>query len=47
MAGTTTGIVSTRRDDTVAQIARQAPPLTEARRARLAALLAKPKASGR
>ena len=33
------GIVTSRRDDTVAEIARQAPPLTEAVRARLALLL--------
>lgn len=33
------GIVSTRRDDVAAAIARQAPPLSEAQRARVAALL--------
>lgn len=40
------GIVATRRDDVVAEIARQAPPLTESTRARLALLL-KPTASER
>lgn len=45
MAGTTiSGIVAKRHDDTVAAIARQAPPLTQAQRARVAALL-KPAAS--
>lgn len=33
------GIVTTRRDDVVAEIARQAPPMTEAQRARVATLL--------
>jgi hypothetical protein len=39
-------IVTTRRDDVVSAIARQAPALTEQQRARLAALL-KPKAGAR
>lgn len=34
-----TAIITTRRDDVVAAIARQAPPLSEAQRARVAALL--------
>lgn len=33
------GIIATRRDDTVAAIARQAPPLSAAARTRIAALL--------
>ncbi|WP_298944162.1 hypothetical protein [uncultured Microbacterium sp.] len=41
---TTGGIVATRREDVAASIARSAPPLTDAARARLALLL-KPAAS--
>lgn len=46
MADNIGGIVATRRDDIVATIAREAPPLSEAVRARLALLL-KPTASER
>jgi hypothetical protein len=41
---TPAGIIATRRDDIVAAIARQAPPLSGAARARIASLL-KPQAS--
>ncbi|MGW9627638.1 hypothetical protein [Microbacterium sp. NPDC055521] len=37
------GIVTTRRDDVVADIARQAPPMSESVRGRVAQLLAAPK----
>lgn len=42
--GKPTRIVATRRDDVVARIAREAPPFSDAARARLALLL-KPAAS--